>query len=82
MFSIRTPICNSPLPETSKASPPGVSTILIATLLSHSFNNRSLITLLCTFLPSLPAKGLSLMPKVTVMVGGSIGCAEIGSSTD
>ena len=33
-------------------------------------------------MPSLPAKGLSLIPNVTVIVGGSIGCAGIGSSTD
>ena len=29
-------------------------------------------------MPSRPASGLSLMPKVTEMVGGSIGCAGSG----
>ena len=39
------------------------------------------MTRLCTFLPSLPASGLSLMPKVTLMVGGSIGCEGRASIT-
>ena len=81
MFSIRTPICSSPRPATSKASPPGVSVTLMATLLSASFIRRSRMTRLCTFLPSRPASGLSLMPKVTVIVGGSIGCAGRAVST-
>ena len=73
MFSIRTPICNSPRPATSKASPLGVSVTRIATLVSASSIKRLRITRLCTFLPSRPARGLSLIPKVTDMVGGSIG---------
>ena len=81
MFSIKTPICNSPRPATSNASPPGVSVTLMATFDSASFIRRSRITRLCTFLPSRPARGLSLMPKVTVIVGGSIGCAGIASVT-
>ena len=81
IFSIKTPICNSPRPATSNASPPGVSVILMATLLSASFIKRSRITRDCTFLPSRPASGLSFMPNVTVIVGGSIGCASSGSST-
>ena len=39
------------------------------------------MTRLCTFLPSRPASGLSLIPKVTEMVGGSMGWASSGSST-
>ena len=81
IFSIRTPICNSPRPDTSNASPLAVSATFIATLLSHSFTSLSRITRLCTFLPSLPASGLSFMPNVTVIVGGSIGCEGIGSTT-
>ena len=82
MFSIKTPICNSPLPATSNASPPGVSVTLIATFTSASRIRRSRITRLCTLLPSLPASGLSFMPKVTEMVGGSIGCAGKATSTE
>ena len=82
MFSIKTPICNSPRPATSNASPPAVSVTRIATFVSASFIRRSRITRDCTFLPSRPARGLSLMPKVTVMVGGSIGCAGIASPTE
>ena len=81
IFSISTPICNSPRPETSKASPPGVSLTLMATLLSASLSKRSRMTRLCTFFPSRPASGLSLMPKVTEIVGGSMGCAGSGVST-
>jgi hypothetical protein len=57
MFSISTPICNSPRPATSKASPPGVSVTLIATFSSASFISRSRITRLCTFDPSRPPAG-------------------------
>ena len=53
----------------------------MATLISASFIRRSRITRLWTFLPSLPASGLSLMPKVTLMVGGSIGCEGRASIT-
>ena len=81
MFSIKTPICSSPRPATSKASPPGVSLTLIATLVSASFISRSRITRLCTLSPSRPARGESLIPKVTEIVGGSIGCAGIASDT-
>ena len=77
MFSIKTPICNSPRPATSNASPLGVSVTLIATLVSASLSNRSLIIRDWTFFPSLPAIGLSLIPNVTEIVGGSMGCAGI-----
>ena len=53
----------------------------MATLLSASLKSLSLITLLCTLFPSRPAKGLSFIPKVTLIVGGSMGSASIGSST-
>ena len=82
MFSIKTPICNSPRPATSNASPPGVSEILMATLISASFIRRSRITRDWTLDPSLPAKGESLIPKVTEIVGGSIGCAGRATSTE
>ena len=81
MFSIKTPICSSPRPATSKASPPGVSLTRIATLVSASRISRSRITRLCTLSPSRPASGESLMPKVTLIVGGSIGCAGSASET-
>ncbi len=81
MFSISTPICSSPRPETTKASPPGVSSTRMATFDSASRSSRSRITRDCTLLPSRPARGESLMPKVTLMVGGSIGWAGSGAST-
>ena len=58
------------------------SCIFIAILLSHSFSNLSLITLLWSLDPSLPARGLSFIPNVTVIVGGSIGCEGIVLFTD
>jgi hypothetical protein len=73
MFSMSTPIWSSPRPATSKASPPGVSLTLIATLVSASRIRRSRMTRDWTLSPSRPASGLSLMPKVTEIVGGSIG---------
>ena len=39
------------------------------------------MTRLCTLSPSVPASGESLMRKVMVRVGGSIGCAGTGSLT-
>ncbi len=81
MFSISTPICSSPRPATSNASPPGVSVTRIATFNSASFISRSRITRLWTLDPSRPASGLSLIPNVTEIVGGSIGCAGSGFST-
>ena len=57
MFSISTPICSSPRPATSKASPPGVSLTRIATFDSASRISRSRMTRLCTLSPSRPASG-------------------------
>ena len=39
------------------------------------------MTRLCTLSPSRPASGLSLIENVTEIVGGSMGCAGIGTST-
>ena len=63
------------------ASPCGASSTVMATFASVSRFKRSRMTRLCSFLPSRPANGLSLMPNVTLMVGGSIGCASKGSVT-
>ena len=54
---------------------------LIATLVSASRISRSRMTRLWTLSPSRPASGESLMPKVTLIVGGSIGWAGIGAPT-
>src|SRR3546814_8078771 len=51
----------------------------IATLVSASRSSRSRIMRLVTLLPSRPAIGESLTAKRIDSVGGSIGCAAIGS---
>ncbi len=56
-----------------------VSVIRSATLPSASRSRRSRMTRLCTLSPSWPASGPSLMRKVMVSVGGSIGCAGSAS---
>src|SRR3546814_10933805 len=53
----------------------------IATLVSASRYRRSRIMRLVTLLPSRPAIGLSLTATRIDSVGGSIGCAAIGSLT-
>ena len=59
--------------ELTEMKPAGAGKTRMATLDSASFISRSRITRDCTLLPSRPASGLSLMPKVTEIVGGSIG---------
>ncbi len=60
---------------------PGTSAISRATLPSASRIRRSRMTRLCTFEPSVPASGPSLMRKLMVSVGGSMGWAAMGSVT-
>ena len=82
MFSISTPICSSPRPATSKASPCGVSLTLIATLdlgLAHQPLADH---------PALHLVAVAAGERAVVdaegdgMVGGSIGCAGSGATTD
>ena len=53
----------------------------MATFVSASANNLSLITVDVTFLPSRPASGESFTVIVIDMVGGSMGVEAIGSVT-
>ena len=81
MVSISTPSCNSPRPPISNASLPSLSLKVMATLVSASAKSLSRIIVEVTFLPSRPAKGLSLTMMVTDMVGGSIGVEATGASS-
>ena len=55
---------------------------VIATFVSASANNLSLIKVEVTFFPSVPAKGESLTVIVTAIVGGSMGVDFIAVSRD
>ena len=59
MFSIKIDKCNSPLPETLNLSALSVLSTFKATLVFISLSNLSLMTLLVTNFPLLPANGLS-----------------------
>ena len=54
----------------------------MATLVSASANNLSLIAVDVTFLPSRPPNGESFTVIVTDIVGGSIGVEASGSVTE
>ena len=73
IVSTSTPSCNSPRPPISNASLLALSSKVMATFVSASANRRSRMTVEVTFLPSLPANGLSLTVMVTDIVGGSTG---------
>ena len=81
MVSMSTPSCNSPRPPISKASLPALSSKVMATFVSASASRRSRMTVEVTFLPSLPANGLSFTVMVTDIVGGSTGVEASAVST-
>ena len=71
MFSINTANCNSPRPATSMMSVDSVLAILIDTLPRISFCKRSRKWRLVRYLPSLPANGEVLTPKLIRNTGSS-----------
>jgi len=82
MVSIRIASCNSPRPDTSMESISAASVTRSATLPSASRNRRSRIMRLVTLSPSVPASGELLTMNDIDTVGGSIGCAVSGVSTE
>src|SRR5665647_764513 len=71
--------CNSPLPETLKASVVSVSSTLRLTFVSISLYNLSRKCLDVWYSPSNPANGLSFTQNVMVTVGSSMSTNGNGS---
>ena len=72
MFSIRTDRCSSPRPETLKQSAESVSSTRRETSVFSSRIRRSRRWREVTYLPSLPASGLSFTMKFMEIVGSEI----------